>query len=365
MTKIDDVIKELERLAPASLQEKYDNSGLLVGSRNDEVKGILVSLDTTEEVVQEAIDKKLNLIVSHHPIIFSGIKSLTGETYIERVLLKAIKNDIAIYAIHTNLDNVFAGVNGRIAEKLELEKLSILSPKNNSILKLSVYVPTANLEDVKNALFDAGAGNIGNYSNCSFYSNGKGSFKANENANPFVGEINEDHIEAESKLEVVLPSFKRSKILKALFAAHPYEEVAYDLYSLINDDPSVGSGMIGYLKKEMDEKAFMKRLKKEMKTDCIRHSDLLNKKIHKVALCGGAGDFLLESAISQNADVYISADFKYHRFFDAEKKIVIMDIGHYESEQFTIDLLVDFLTEIFSTFAIRFTEVKTNPINYF
>lgn len=365
MTKIDDVIKELERLAPPSLQEKYDNSGLLIGNRNEEVKGILVSLDTTEEIVQEAIDKNLNLIISHHPIIFSGIKSLTGETYIERALIKAIKNDIAIYAIHTNLDNVFAGVNGRIAEKLELENLSILSPKNNSLLKLSVYVPSANLEEVKNALFDAGAGNIGNYSNCSFYANGKGSFKANENANPFVGEINEDHIEVESKLEVVLPLFKKSKILNALFAAHPYEEVAYDLYTLINDDPSIGSGMVGYLKKEMDEKEFMKLLKKVMNTDCVRHSELLNKRIHKVALCGGSGDFLLESAISQNADVYISADFKYHRFFDAEKKIIIMDIGHYESEQFTIDLLVDFLTEIFSTFAIRFTEVKTNPINYF
>ena len=365
MTKIDDVIKELERLAPPSLQEKYDNSGLLIGDRNEEVKGILVSLDTTEEIVQEAIDKNLNLIISHHPIIFSGIKSLTGETYIERALIKAIKNDIAIYAIHTNLDNVFAGVNGRIAEKLELENLSILSPKNNSLLKLSVYVPSANLEEVKNALFDAGAGNIGNYSNCSFYANGKGSFKANENANPFVGEINEDHIEEESKLEVILPVYKKSKVLNALFAAHPYEEVAYDLYTLINDDHAIGSGMIGYLKKEMDEKEFMKMLKKVMRTECVRHSELLNKKVHKVALCGGSGDFLLESAIGQNADVYISADFKYHRFFDAEKKIIIMDIGHYESEQFTIDLLVDFLTEIFSTFAIRFTEVKTNPINYF
>jgi dinuclear metal center YbgI/SA1388 family protein len=365
MTKINDVIKELERLAPPSLQEKYDNSGLLVGNRNEEVKGILVSLDTTEEVVQEAIDKKLNLIISHHPIIFSGIKSLTEDTYIERALIKAIKNDVAIYAIHTNLDNVIAGVNGKIAQKLELENISILSPKNNSLLKLSVYVPSASLEEVKNALFDAGAGNIGNYSNCSFYSNGKGSFKANENANPFVGEINEDHIELESKLEVVLPQYKRSKVLKALFASHPYEEVAYDLYNLVNDDLSIGSGMIGTLKEEMDESEFMEKLKKVMKTDCIRHSELLNKKIQKVALCGGSGDFLLESALSHNADVYISADFKYHRFFDADKKIIIMDVGHYESEQFTIDLLVDFLTEIFSTFAIRFTEVKTNPINYF
>ena len=365
MTSINDVITELERFAPPMLQEEYDNSGLLVGNVNDKLKGILVSIDTTEDIVQEAIDNNLNLIISHHPIIFKGLKSLTGKNYIERTLLKAIKNDIAIYAIHTNLDAVFKGVNYQIAKKLKLKDLKILDTKNNTLLKLIVFVPNTHLNEVKEALFNAGAGNVGNYSNCSFYAEGKGSFKANENANPYVGEIGETHIEAESKLELILPSYLKSTVLSALFKIHPYEEVAFDLIPVLNNDPNTGSGMIGFLEEEMDENSFLNFLKKTMKTDCIRHTRLLGKKVAKIAFCGGSGDFLLEAAIRQNADVFISGDFKYHRFFDADNKIVIMDIGHYESEQFTIDLLVGFLTEIFSTFAVRFTEVKTNPINYF
>lgn len=365
MNTINDIITQLEILAPPSLQESYDNAGLITGSKSTIVKGVLVSLDTTEEVIDEAIEKGLNLIVSHHPIVFSGLKSLTGENYIERVIIKAIKNDIAIYAIHTNLDNVFNGVNREIARRLGLKHLEILKPKSNSLLKLSVYVPIEHLEAVKNELFKAGAGNIGNYSHCSFTSEGVGSFRANENADPFVGNKNETHLEKEGRLEVILPQHLKSKVIAALLLSHPYEEVAYDLFPIQNKDQSIGSGMIGELEQEMDELSFMKFVKDKMKTKCIRHSELLNKKIRKVAFCGGSGDFLLESAKQQNADVYISGDFKYHRFFDADKKLVIMDIGHYESEQFTIDLLVDFLTEIFSTFAIRFTEVKTNPINYF
>lgn len=365
MTKIKDVIRALEKLAPPMLQESYDNAGLLTGDKEQEVSGVIVSLDTLEEVVDEAIRNKANLIVSHHPIVFSGLKSLTGRSYIERVLIKAIKHNIAIYAIHTNLDNVFNGVNMKIASRLGLSKLKILSPKKNTLIKLSVYVPVSSLDTIKEALFEAGAGNIGNYSNCSFSSEGIGSFKANENADPHVGSINKTHFEKEAKLEVIIPSFLQSKVISALLNSHPYEEVAYDLFPILNKDKKIGSGMIGYLSKEMDESLFLKHLKEKMNTACIRHSELLNKKVMKVALCGGSGEFLLESAIQQNADVFISGDFKYHRFFDADKKIVIMDIGHYESEQFTIDLIVDFLTEIFSTFAIRFTEVKTNPINYF
>jgi len=365
MTRIKDVITELERFAPPVLQEGYDNSGFLIGNANEELKGVLVCLDTTEDIVQEAIDKNLNLIISHHPIIFKGLKSLTGKNYIERTLLKAIKNDIAIYAIHTNLDNIFQGVNFQIAKTLKLKDLSILDASNNKLLKLVVFVPNTHLNEVKEALFNAGAGNVGNYSNCSFYTEGKGSFKANEKADPFVGEIGKTHIEEESKLEIILPSYLKSTVLSALFKVHPYEEVAFDIIPLLNNDPKTGSGMIGFLEDEMDENSFLDFLKKTMNTECIRHSQLLGKKISKIAFCGGSGDFLLESAILQNADVFISGDFKYHRFFDADNKIVIMDIGHYESEQFTIDLLVGFLTEIFSTFAIRFTEVKTNPINYF
>lgn len=365
MIKINNIIKELEKLAPPVLQESYDNAGLIVGDKNEEVKGILVSLDTTEEVIQEAIDTNSNLIISHHPIVFSGLKSITGKNYIERVIVKAIKNNISIYAIHTNLDNVFDGVNKKIADRLGLDDLKILSAKKSSLIKLSVFVPKAAVNGVKDALFEAGAGNIGNYSHCSFSSTGMGSFKANENADPYVGEKNKLHIEEELKIEVVLPSHLQSKVVSSLLNSHPYEEVAYDLFPLLNKSKQIGSGMVGKLKEEMDESSFLTFLKEKMKTNCIRHSKLLNKKIRKVAFCGGAGDFLLESAIAQNADVFISGDFKYHRFFDAENKLVILDIGHFESEQFTIDLLVDFLKEKFSTFAIRFTEVNTNPINYF
>lgn len=365
MTKIKDIIKELETLAPPVLQESYDNAGLIIGDKNAKVKGVLVSLDTTEAVVDEAIKNDINLIVSHHPIIFSGLKSLTGKNYIERVIIKAIKHDIAIYAIHTNLDNVSHGVNYQISKQLELSNVKILSPKKNTLIKLSVYVPLKDTEKVRDALFLAGAGNIGNYSNCSFSSDGDGSYKANQDANPHLGEIDKVHFEKENKLEVILPFYLQSNVVSALLNTHPYEEVAYDLFPILNKDREIGSGMVGFLKDEMDELSFMSFVKDKMKTDTIRHSDLLNKKIRKVAFCGGSGDFLLEAAIQQNADVFISGDFKYHRFFDADKRLVIMDIGHYESEQFTIDLLVGFLTEIFSTFAIRFTEVKTNPINYF
>lgn len=365
MIKISNVIKELEILAPPILQESYDNAGLIVGDKNEELSGILISLDTTEEVIQEAIDNNINLIVSHHPIIFSGLKSITGKNYIERVIIKAIKHNISIYAIHTNLDNIFDGVNQKIANRLGLVDLKILSPKKESLLKLSVFIPKGAKEDVKEALFAAGAGNIGNYSHCSFSSSGIGSFKANDKASPFVGEKGEIHFEEEIKVEVVLPSYLQSKVTSALLNAHPYEEVAYDLYPILNKDKLIGSGMIGKLNEEMDEQSFLHYVKEKMNTDCIRHTSLLNKKISKVAFCGGAGDFLLESAIAKNADVFISGDFKYHRFFDSENKLIILDIGHYESEQFTIELLGDFLKEKFSTFAIRFTEVNTNPINYF
>jgi dinuclear metal center YbgI/SA1388 family protein len=365
MVYIKDVIKELEILAPLSLQESYDNSGLLVGDGNDNLNGILVCLDCTEAIVQEAINNNLNLIVAHHPIVFTGLKSITGKNYVERVLIKAIKNNISIYAIHTNLDNVFLGVNSKIADKLNLENAKILSPKRDSLLKLSVFVPTKDVEKIKNSLFSNGAGSIGNYSECSFSSNGLGTFKANKLAQPYIGEVEKLHTEEEVKLEVVIPSHLQSKVVSALLSAHPYEEVAYDLFPILNKHKTIGSGMIATLKSEMEEDQFLLYLKDKMNTKCIRHSPLRNKKIKTVAFCGGAGDFLLESAMAQKADVFISGDFKYHRFFDADNKIVIMDIGHFESEQFTIELLGDFLKEKFFTFAVRFTEVNTNPINYF
>jgi dinuclear metal center YbgI/SA1388 family protein len=362
--KIKEVTRFLEEYAPLDYQESYDNCGLLTGNSEDEVKGILTTLDCTEDVVNEAIENSINLIIAHHPIIFSGLKKITGRNYIERTIIKAIKNDIAIYAMHTNLDNVPHGVNFKIAEKLGLLDTKILSPKTEILEKLVVFTPKSHSEIVLNSLFEAGAGKIGNYSECSFNSEGKGSFKAAENTSPFVGKTGERHHEEEVRMEVILPVEKRSKILKALFQTHPYEEIAYDLYPLKNEYKQVGSGVIGYLTEEKDSVEFLKSLKNIFNTACIRHTRIHKSKIKKIAVCGGAGSFLLKDALRENADILITADYKYHQFFDAENRIIITDIGHFESEQFTSELLLDILKEKFSTFAVRLSETKTNPINY-
>jgi dinuclear metal center YbgI/SA1388 family protein len=364
MTQIKEVINKLESFAPVVLQESYDNAGLIVGNADAEIKSILVSLDTTEAVVDEAIRIGCNLIVSHHPIVFKGLKKITGSDYIERVIISAIKNNIAIYAMHTNLDNVSHGVNKMIANRLGLKNTKILSPKTNILLKLSVFVPANHAEALRNSLFSAGAGNIGNYSSCSFNSEGEGTYKANKDAKPFKGEIGKTHIENEIKIEVIVPTFIKSEVVEAMLKTHPYEEVAYDLIPLINQYNLVGSGMIGELESPMNELTFLKLLKEKMKTECIRHTALLKKPIRTVALCGGSGSFLLPSAKAQKADIFISGDFKYHDYFDADNQLVIADIGHYESEQFTIELIGGFLIENFSKFAVRFTDVNTNPINY-
>lgn len=363
--QIGEVIQYLEELAPPSLQESYDNSGLLVGNRGTEITSALISLDCTEEVVQEAIDKGCNLIISHHPIVFGGLKRFTGSTYVERVVMAAIKNDIALYAIHTNLDNVALGVNKKIADKLGLEKARILNPKSKLLQKLTTFVPKDQAKEVANALFEAGAGNIGQYEHCSFSSAGTGSFKAKEGATPYVGAVGDVHYEQEERIEVIFESHKSSKVLSALNKAHPYEEVAYYLHSLENQHQDIGSGMIGTLAEPMLFEDFISHLKKSMDLRVVKATAQVADTVKTVALCGGSGSFLLRSAIAQKADVYISSDFKYHEFFDAEGRITIMDIGHYESEQFTIDLLHEWLREKFSNFALLKTEVITNPINYF
>jgi dinuclear metal center YbgI/SA1388 family protein len=364
MSTIKEVISAIEKFAPLSYQESYDNAGLIVGNPNDEVKGALLCLDSVEATIDEAITKKCNLVIAHHPIVFSGLKSITGKNYIERTIIKAIKNDIAIYAAHTNLDNVKQGVNKKIADKIGLEKLSILSPKANELKKLVCFVPRSHLNEVRTGLFNSGCGEIGNYDQCSFNIEGTGTFRAGENTNPFVGNKGEMHQEEEIRVETIFESYKQSKIISAMIAAHPYEEVAYDIYPLSNKNKEVGSGMIGELPKEMSETEFLKHLKQTFNAEGIRYTNLKNKTVKKVAVCGGSGSFLLPAAIQQNCDVFVTADFKYHQFFDAENKIVIADIGHYESEQFTVEIFDAIIKENFSTFATYFSEIKTNPINY-
>jgi dinuclear metal center YbgI/SA1388 family protein len=362
---LKNIISELEKFAPISLQETYDNCGLLTGNKEQQITGAILCLDCTEDVIEEAINRNCNLVIAHHPIVFVGLKKLNGSNYVERTIIKAIQNNIAIYACHTNLDNVKLGVNNKIAQKIGLINTEILAPKKSTINKLVTFVPTLNLENVRTALFNAGAGNIGNYANCSYALEGIGSFKANENANPFVGEIGKVHFEKESRLEVIFESYKEQKIIAALKENHPYEEVAYDLYNLENFNNEVGSGLIGELPIPMTENDFLNHLKIVFNLKSVKHTKFLEKKIQKVSLCGGSGSFLLKNAICLKSDIYISSDFKYHEFFDAENSILIADIGHYESEQFTPEIFYEIISNKFPTFALYLTEINTNPVNYF
>ncbi len=331
---------------------------------SQEVNGAIISLDCTEAVVDEAIANGVNLIISHHPIVFKGLKKFNRKSYVERVVMKAIKHDIALYAIHTNFDHVLAGVNSKICEKLGIKNPSILSPKTGILKKLVTYCPVEFADRVREALFSAGAGKIGRYSECSYNTDGFGTFKAGEGTNAFVGEVGELHKEAEVRIETVYPVENERKLVLALLTAHPYEEVAYDLYPLTNAFTDVGSGMVGDLQQEIEELDFLHFVKDQLGAKVIRHTELLGKKVKRVAVCGGSGGFLLGKAIGAGADVFITADYKYHEFFDAEKKIIIADVGHFESEQFTQELLFDILTKKFPNFALRLTEKNTNPINY-
>lgn len=354
----------MESLAPRSYQESYDNSGLLVGDPGREVTGVLISIDATEAVVNEAASRNCNLVVSHHPILFKGLKSITGKTYVERAILAAIRNDIALYAIHTNLDNVRTGVNRMIAEKLGLTQTRILKPKPGTLSKLVTFVLEKNLDTVRRALHEAGAGQVGNYLDCSFETKGTGRFRPNENAAPHIGKPGAPESVDEVRIEVILPEHCKDAVLAALRKAHPYEEVAYYLTTLDNDNQDVGAGLVGTLPSAEEPLSFLRRLKVVMKATMIRHTDPPSGTIRTVAVCGGSGSFLLEDAIRHGADAFVSADFKYHDFFDAEGKILVADIGHYESEQYTKDLLKEVLSQKFTTFASLFSETATNPISY-
>lgn len=362
--KLKEITSYIESIAPLSYQEDYDNAGLIIGNPDLELTGVLITIDVTEEVVDEAISKKTNLILAHHPIMLSGIKKITGKNYTERIVQKAIKNDIAIYAAHTNLDSIWGGVSSKIADKLKLINQKVLSPVTNQLCKLVYFVPKAQAEETRKAVFEAGAGTIGDYNSVSFNSEGKGMFLPGENANPFVGEKGEIHIEDELRIEIIFPKYLKNIITNALIKAHPYEEVAYDIYSLENEFNRLGYGIVGDLEKEEDELLFMEFVKNVFDAKCIRHTELLKKPIKRVAVCGGSGSFLLKNAIKENADIFISGDFKYHQFFDADNKILIADIGHFESEQVTKELFYELLMKKFPKFAVRLTEINSNPINY-
>ncbi|MCD7977103.1 MAG: Nif3-like dinuclear metal center hexameric protein [Tannerellaceae bacterium] len=364
MLKIKDIIKEIERFAPLPLQESYDNSGVQAGDVNQVATAALICLDVTEEVIDEAIDTDCNLIISHHPLVFKPFKSLTGKTYIERCMIKACKHDLVIYSAHTNLDNAPDGVSFQLAELLGLQNVRILSPQKNSLLKLVTFVPSAYAETVRNALFTAGAGHIGNYDSCSFNLQGEGTFRAQEQTKPFVGEIGELHTEDEVRIETILPAFRKATVTRALLSVHPYEEPAFDLYPLQNDWSMAGSGVVGELPEKEDELSFLHRLKEILNVECIKHSPFTGKPIREVALCGGSGTFLIRDAIAYGADVFITGEAKYNDFYDVENQILLATVGHYESEICTKEIFYNIISKKFPTFAVHFSNVNSNPVNY-
>ncbi|PRY15716.1 dinuclear metal center YbgI/SA1388 family protein [Pontibacter ummariensis] len=364
MTKIKDIVQALERLAPLRYQESYDNAGLQTGDAEAAVTGVLVTLDCTEDVIDEAVAKGCNLVVAHHPVIFKGLKQLTGRNYVERTIIKAIQHHIAIYASHTNLDNVLHGVNTKIADKLALQNQRILVNKPQTLMQLVFFVPVENTEEVLQALHKAGAGNIGEYSNCSFAVEGTGKFKPSAQAKPTIGEAGKPEQVRENRVEVLFPAYLQGKVMAALQEAHPYEEVAHYLYNLENKNQEVGIGMLGELEEPLAEEAFLAYLKEKMQLKGLRYTTIGNKTVKRVAVCGGAGSFLIKDAIRQGADALVTGDVKYHEFFDAEGQLMIADIGHYESEVFTKEIFYATISKNFTNFAVLISEVNTNPVRY-
>ena len=361
---LKDIIRVFDQAAPFTFQEPYDNSGLQTGHPGMEINSALICVDVTEDVLQEAIECSANLIISHHPLIFQGIKSLTGRNFTERIIIRALKEDIATLSVHTNYDSILNGVNSKICEKLNLQNLTILDPLKNSLLKLVFFVPEDYASKLREKIFEAGAGVIGKYDSCSFNTPGEGSFRASDKANPFVGEIGKLHFEKEIRIETIIPAALKDRVVSALIKAHPYEEVAYDLYPLSNDYQNAGMGMTGELPLAMDEMEFLLLVKEKFGAGCIRHTKFLSGKVKKVAVCGGSGSFLLSKAIESGAQVFVTGDFKYHQFFEAENRILIADIGHYESEQFTKELFYELLIKNYPKFALHLSKHNTNPINY-
>lgn len=363
--KIKEILSILEEMAPLAYAEDFDNVGLLVGNKENDATGILVCHDALESVIDEAIANNCNLVVCFHPILFSGLKKITGKNYVERSVVKAIKNDIVIYAVHTALDNHKNGVNKIFCDALGLINTKVLIPKENFIQKLVTYTTPENAEKLRNSLFDSGAGRIGNYDNCSFNSDGFSTYKGNENSNPVVGKKGELTQTNEIKIEVTFEKHLQSKILKALFTNHIYEEVAYEIYDIKNSHQNIGLGMIGELETALSERDFLQMVKDKMQCGGIRHSEILDKKIKKVAVLGGSGSFAIQNAINQGADAFLTADLKYHQFYESENQILIADIGHFESERYTKNYIVDFLKEKITNFAIVLSQENTNPVKYF
>ena len=361
---IRDIANYLEKFAPISLQESYDNSGLLIGASTSEVNKILITLDVTEDVIKEAVSKNCDLIIAHHPIIFNGIKKLTNSNLTEKLVVEAIKSNVAIYAIHTNLDNIIGGVNSILAKKLGIKNTRILSPKSGGFKKIICFCPNDYTQIVQKAMFDAGAGMIGNYDTCSYVSSGTGTYKALEGSNPFIGEKNQLHEEKENRIEVIIPEYLINNAVKAMKNAHPYEEPAYDIYTLDNTNNMVGSGLIGEIDTETPITEYLKTVKRTLGSKYIKHNKLIDRPVKRVAICGGSGSFLIDVAARNKADLFITGDVKYHDYFEHTGNMTIADAGHYETEHPVKELIYALLKEKFPNFALQISEENANPISF-
>jgi dinuclear metal center YbgI/SA1388 family protein len=367
---VREILNALDQWAPRSLQASYDNSGHLVGLPNAEVTKAIVALDCTEALIGEAVEVGAQAVIVHHPIIFKGLKRLTGSGPIERTVMAALKHDIAILAIHTNLDHVHTGVSQHLAQCIGVDPatLQILQPMRDQLYSLTFYTPEDHADAVETAVFAAGAGHVGNYDECAFRTEGEGSFRPLAGSNPFSGTLGEQHRVAERRTEVVVPKWRLAAVQAAMQAAHPYEEVAHNIVALANAHQQVGAGMVGNLPEPMELMAFLDQAKSALSAPLIRHTAPTGRPIRRVAVCGGSGSFLLEDAVASGADLYLTADFKYHEFQEADGRIVIADVGHFESEWRTGEIITSYLTEHFKdkfpNFAVHLARENHNPVHY-
>ena len=361
--KVKEITNAIEAVAPLYLQESWDNSGMQVGNPDSEVTGVLLCTDVREEILDEAIKRGSNLIISHHPLLFRGLKKIVGRTYQERIVALAIKHDITIYCAHTNMDCAVGGVNFKMAEKLGMKNVCVLDPQQGTQRKIVVFVPTEAVAEVEKAMCDAGAGRLGNYDNCSYSMSGEGHYRALDGAEPWAGKVGERHSEPEVRLEMLVHNALCGRVVAAMIKAHPYEEPAFDIIAIENGDKYAGLGVIGDVEPQ-DARAFLEKVKNAFEVETLRYSGILDRNVRRIAMCGGAGAEFAGLAMSKGADVYITGDMKYHEFQGNEERIILVDIGHYESEHFTKEIFYDIISKKNPNFAVDFADTEKNQVNY-
>lgn len=367
MTKIKEVLQAMDAICSESIQESWDNSGLQWGDDSETVKGVIVSLDVTMDVINEAIDCGCNLIIAHHPLIFGPLKQVRKNgTEVERLAYHCIQNSIAVYAAHTNWDKVAQGVSWVMAKRIGLLNEEILQPEKDGLCNLKVMGTPRDIAEIRKAWFNAGIGNVGEYSNCSFTTDGWGTFEPSESANPSVGEKNKTEFLRENAIEILCTKKDVSKALAIATETSSYETIAHSIIPLKNTNDTLGFGCIGELKEALSLSDFLALCKEKYACKVVRYNPSEKiKNIKTVAVCGGSAIDFLPTAIARKADAYITADVKYHQFMLADDALTLVDVGHYESEIWAMEYLTHLISEKFHNFAIRLTTINTNSVRYF